>query len=202
MGAGPHGLRPSPDGKLLVVANVAGITLTFIDTTSNTRVADVEVGEAPAQVAFSPDGERAVTASNDHSARIWDAVTGKQLAVLAHDGLVRGAMFSPDGQNPGNRSAIADTSDNEYYVLLYPVPTPSKSLAPFPSTPIFPWLCYSGYPWSVAWFLPSQVDVDSSCCAALGSLQRLPHSGRSSVLREGFPCEPGSANIGSMPSGC
>src|SRR6185503_11484274 len=32
--------------------------------------------------AYSPDGARMVTASDDHSARIWDAATGTTLAVL------------------------------------------------------------------------------------------------------------------------
>ena len=36
--------------------------------------------------AFSPDGSRIVTASDDKTARIWDAATGKEIAVLrGHD---------------------------------------------------------------------------------------------------------------------
>jgi hypothetical protein len=53
--------------------------------------------------AFSPDGKRIVTASDDNSARLWDAATGKQIAALEdHSGKVwiglHGAGFSPDGQ--------------------------------------------------------------------------------------------------------
>ena len=45
-----------------------------------------------------PDGTRIVTASFDKTARIWDATTGAQLAVLrGHDSGVNGAMYSPDG---------------------------------------------------------------------------------------------------------
>jgi WD40 repeat protein len=48
--------------------------------------------------AFSPDGTRVVTASDDSTARIWDAATGKLLApALVHQGEVRSAAFSPDG---------------------------------------------------------------------------------------------------------
>ena len=48
--------------------------------------------------AFSPDGTRVVTASDDRTARLWDAETGKEIAVLqAHNGTVRSAAFSPDG---------------------------------------------------------------------------------------------------------
>ena len=32
---------------------------------------------------FSPDGARIVTASDDKTARVWDAATGKSLATLA-----------------------------------------------------------------------------------------------------------------------
>jgi WD40 repeat protein len=47
---------------------------------------------------FSPDGARIVTASNDATARIWDATTGKQVAVLrGHTASVLMAAFSADG---------------------------------------------------------------------------------------------------------
>ncbi len=49
--------------------------------------------------AFSPDGQRIVTASYDQTARVWNAATGQQLAKLeGHTGSVDSAAFSPDGQ--------------------------------------------------------------------------------------------------------
>jgi WD40 repeat protein len=47
--------------------------------------------------AFSPDGTRVVTASSDNTARIWDAATGKEIAVLVHSNQLRFVAFSPDG---------------------------------------------------------------------------------------------------------
>ncbi|MGA5508994.1 CHAT domain-containing protein [Streptomyces umbrinus] len=49
-------------------------------------------------VAFSPDGRRLATASEDHSARVWDAETGTRLRTLTHDNAVLGVAFSPDGR--------------------------------------------------------------------------------------------------------
>jgi WD40 repeat protein len=50
--------------------------------------------------AYSPDGARIVTASEDRTARIWDAATGKEITVLRgheRERSVTSAAFSPDG---------------------------------------------------------------------------------------------------------
>ena len=48
--------------------------------------------------SFSPDGTRVVTASEDKTARIWNAATGQPIATLAgHTVGVYAASFSPDG---------------------------------------------------------------------------------------------------------
>jgi WD40 repeat protein len=47
-------------------------------------------------VVDSPDGKRIVTASSDKTARIWDASTGKEIAVLrGHEDVLLSAAFSP-----------------------------------------------------------------------------------------------------------
>ena len=49
-------------------------------------------------VAFSPDGTRVVTVRLDKRARIWNAQTGRLIAMLAgHERPVQSARFSPDG---------------------------------------------------------------------------------------------------------
>ena len=57
--------------------------------------------------AFSGDGKRVLTGSDDNTACVWDADTGKLLATLNHTYAVRAGAFSPDGKliaTGGNRS--------------------------------------------------------------------------------------------------
>ena len=59
-------------------------------------------------VDVSPDGGRVVTCSDDRTARINDAVSGKNIAVLkGHGGAVESCMFGPDGSRVVTTSADA-----------------------------------------------------------------------------------------------
>jgi WD40 repeat protein len=55
-------------------------------------------GDLVREAAFSPDGRRVATASQDHTARVWDAVSGRELMQLKHNNQVWQATFSPDGK--------------------------------------------------------------------------------------------------------
>ena len=49
--------------------------------------------------SFSPDGRRIVTASDDKTARVWDAESGKPVGEpMRHEDVVYAASFSPDGR--------------------------------------------------------------------------------------------------------
>ena len=54
-------------------------------------------GEVTA-IAYSPDGTRLATGSDDTTARIWDTATGKEVALLeGHEQPVNSIAYSPDG---------------------------------------------------------------------------------------------------------
>jgi hypothetical protein len=59
-------------------------------------------------VAFSPNGTRVLTGSDDNTARLWEAATGKAVATLAgHTNSVNAVAFSPDGKH-----ILTGSSDN------------------------------------------------------------------------------------------
>jgi WD40 repeat protein len=70
------------------------------DLKSGGRIATLEGHEAAVvSVAFSPDGTRIVTASDDKTARLWDPTEGRQIgAPMVHEALINSAAFSPDGK--------------------------------------------------------------------------------------------------------
>jgi hypothetical protein len=50
-------------------------------------------------VAFSPDGQRIVTGSDDNTAKVWDVASGEALLTLkGHRARIWSVAFSPDGQ--------------------------------------------------------------------------------------------------------
>ena len=63
----PHGLRMSPDGATVYVANVEDGTVSVIDTASLEETGRIEVGKAPVQVGFTPDGSRVYVSLRDEN---------------------------------------------------------------------------------------------------------------------------------------
>jgi WD40 repeat protein len=75
-------------------------------------------------VAFSPDGRTLASASSDHTVRLWETASGKELATISgHSDSVNAVAFSPDGKT------LASASD-DHTVKLWDTTT-RKGLATF-----------------------------------------------------------------------
>ncbi len=97
----------SPDARRYLVVKHDGVTAAEIHN-SFVVVCDTDTGKAVSRpmvhagkihhAAFSHDGKTIVTASNDHTARLWDAQTGEPRTADAmhHGNPVFYASFSPD----------------------------------------------------------------------------------------------------------
>lgn len=85
--------------------------------------------------AFSPDGSRIVTASEDGTVRIWNAATATQIKVLlGHQGWVTSAAFSPDGSrivtaSYDNTARIWDAASGKEISVLRGTEYPMSSAA-------------------------------------------------------------------------
>jgi WD40 repeat protein len=99
LGYNPDFARWSPDGRWVLTAAFASNSACLCDAATGEIAITLKGHEARVlSGSFSPDGKLVVTASEDNTARLWDARTGKEVATLK--GLYRGgaATFSPDGR--------------------------------------------------------------------------------------------------------
>src|SRR5271165_3436631 len=90
-----RGLRTDPENALLRQSAVLLLTTNqwYFPFTEPLRHGGLVV-----TASFNADGTRIVTASADHTARIWDAQSGKPISgPLQHEDVVSAASFSPDG---------------------------------------------------------------------------------------------------------
>jgi WD40 repeat protein len=73
-------------------------------------------------VAFSLDGKRLASASNDQTVKVWDVATGQEtLTLKGHTSGVLSVAFSPDGQRLASAS-------NDQTVKVWDIATGQETL--------------------------------------------------------------------------
>ncbi len=87
----------APDGRHVLTMGGNDAQLWELET--RRPVVQFSPHGAVASAAISPDGRLIATGSWDHSAKIWDAATGRAIRKLAggHAGYINSVEFSPDG---------------------------------------------------------------------------------------------------------
>ncbi len=122
--------RFSHDGSRLVTADFDARTATLWDARDGKPLrvfpsaelsADARHRDSVVSAAFSPDDKQVVTACTDGFGRVWDAETGKLVAILPHGIAVRSAEFSPDG-----KQILTSAADG--IARLWKVTSPGSSL--------------------------------------------------------------------------
>lgn len=114
-GAYPHGMRLSPDGTELYVANVEDGSVSVIDTASLTEAARIPVGTAPVQVGFTPDGSRVyVSLRDENRVAVIDTATREVTGRIEVGPNPIQMIATPDGRqvyvaNQGTEVAPNDT---------------------------------------------------------------------------------------------
>ncbi|MDO8310936.1 MAG: TIR domain-containing protein [Sideroxyarcus sp.] len=93
-------LRFDNAGNHLAVATSLRVLLWNVSNPALPRkIAELPHGDAVRWIEFSPDCLLLATASDDGSARLWDANTGKERLRVTHSKSVRRALFAPDGRH-------------------------------------------------------------------------------------------------------
>ena len=95
--------RSNPTNKILVDNLVAALTQNQFPKLA---IPEMKHEGNVNKVTYSPDGQKLVTASFDHSAKLWDSKTGDLIgSPMMHDDAVWDAIFSLDGKFVLSRSS-------------------------------------------------------------------------------------------------
>ncbi|MGA7317211.1 MAG: TIR domain-containing protein [Silvibacterium sp.] len=106
------GVAFSPDSKSIATAGTDGVAM--VASLPSAPLGDgfcqairlVGHNGSINRVVFTPDGRNLITASDDHTARVWETRSGRLLAQLVgHGGPVRDAVVSSDGKYLATASA-------------------------------------------------------------------------------------------------
>ena len=99
-GAGPfYSVEFSPNGREIVAACSEHVAVVWDVRWGSVRHTLTGHVDNVSQATFSPDleGKRIITAGQDGSIKIWDAVLGTETFELRHDAPLAAAVLTPDG---------------------------------------------------------------------------------------------------------
>lgn len=98
LGRGPkRDMAVSPQGNVAAVATTIGVWLYDLESGETLRFLEGHTNVVT-NVAFAPDGQTVLSASDDSTLRLWDVATGETLQVFeGHGGPVASMAFAPDG---------------------------------------------------------------------------------------------------------
>ena len=70
-------------------------------------------------VAVTPDGRRAVSASDDQTLKVWDLESGELVVTFSGDGAIYACAVAPDGGCPEDSIIVAgDRSGRVHFLRL------------------------------------------------------------------------------------
>ncbi len=92
-------VRFDASGKRLAVATNLRVLLWDVGNPAAPRkITELAHDDAVRWIEFSPDQSLLATASDDGTARLWEAGSGKERVRVNHEKSVRRALFAPDGR--------------------------------------------------------------------------------------------------------
>ncbi len=110
-----HSIAYSPDGTKLAFRGGWNNTIAIWDIESNKQIASFSGHSYEIRgLAYSPDGKKLASGDLGKTIKIWDTMTGKEVAILKGDCIVNSMAYSPDGKtlatgNENNTIRIWDT---------------------------------------------------------------------------------------------
>lgn len=135
VGAGPHGMGISPDGRKVYVSGDGASTVTVIDTATDRAAAQIEVGRSPHGVAMQPDGRFLLVGVYGDDRVVWidtasNAVAGSVAVPKPHTIAVH-----PDGrtayvasQEPGRFALVVIDVAARAVLRALPLDKPPRDL--------------------------------------------------------------------------